>query len=227
MYVRAASVERSTAPALQPPVLADETLCDLRFRALLGAEAWLRLPAAVRRRFSKRIADGGTAVYRGRVTALFMSRAGTVLAQLLRVAGAPLPLSPLAGHASVVAVTEDKASGGQVWSRLFVRESGFPQVIHSVKRFAGPTGLEEAIGFGIVMALTLSAEPNGLYFRSAGYALEIGLGRLPIPAFLTPGALTVSHENVSDTTFLFTLTLVHPRFGTLIRQDVLYEEVSA
>src|SRR5712664_3881234 len=41
----------------------DTTLCDLRFRALLPDDDWGRLPLATWRRFSKRLADGKTAVY--------------------------------------------------------------------------------------------------------------------------------------------------------------------
>ena len=50
-------------------------LADLRFRALLAEADWQRLPPAVRRRFSKRLSDGATAVYRGLVVEMGMSRA--------------------------------------------------------------------------------------------------------------------------------------------------------
>ena len=81
----------------------------------------------------------------------------------------------------VVTVTEDAASGGQIWTRICARSSGFPQVIHSAKRFAGPTGLEEYVGYGVSMALRISVEHEALVFRSVGYSLQVGPLRLPLP----------------------------------------------
>ncbi len=40
---------------------------DARFRSLMRAEDWESLPAAIRRRFSKRLANGATALYAGEV----------------------------------------------------------------------------------------------------------------------------------------------------------------
>ena len=127
----------------------------------------------------------------------------------------------------IVTVTEDAASGGQVWTRICARSNGFPQVIHSAKRFAGPTGLEEYIGSGISMALRLSVEHEGLFFRSAGYFLCLGQLRLPLPEWLTPGALTVSHTDLGGGTFRFTLEVVHPRLGLLLRQSALFREATS
>lgn len=201
-----------------------EKLGDIRFRALLGAQQWALLPPAVQQRFSKRVAGGRTVVYKGKVTAIAFSRTGFALAHLLRLIGSPLPISRATGNPSVVSVTEDAASGGQFWTRLYVRERGFPQVIHSVKRFAGPTGLEEAVGFGIVMALRLSVVDGALVFSSADYALCIGHCRISLPKWITPGALTVTHEEIDAATFRFTLTLRHTVFGTLVHQEAVYSE---
>src|SRR5437762_486878 len=200
-------------------------LDDRRFHDLLPDEEWGRLPLAIWRRFSKRFADGETVVYVGTVEEASFSRAGWWLAQLARLIGGPLPTGAETGGPMVVTVTEDAASGGQIWTRLCARSSGFPQVIHSAKRFAGPTGLEEYVGCGISMALNISVEHEALVFRSAGYAIEIGPLRLALPEWLTPGAMTVTHVDLGSGEFRFTLDVVHPRFGTLIRQSAVFREV--
>jgi hypothetical protein len=202
-------------------------LGDLRFRSLLSADDWAALPADVRRRFSKRLSGGATAIYVGEVRDVRMSFAGKMLAQLLRVMGAPLPLFTDVGVPTVVSVTEDAASGGQVWSRMYCNRHGFPQVIHSAKQFSGPTGLEEHVGLGVSMALRVEASADGLAFRSAGYALRLGPWRLPIPDFIAPGALTVTHKATGTHRFLFSMVLQHRWFGELVYQCADYRDLEA
>jgi Domain of unknown function (DUF4166) len=200
-------------------------LDDRRFHDLLPDEEWGRLPLAIWRRFSKRFADGETVVYVGTVEEASFSRAGWWLAQLARVIGGPLPLCTETGVPMVVTVTE--ASGGQIWTRICARSNGFPQVIHSAKRFAGPTGLEEYVGYGVSMALRISVEHEALVFRSVGYCLQIGPLRLPLPPRFTPGDLTVTHSDLGGGVFRFTLEIVHPRFGMLIRQSAIFREAAS
>ena len=202
-------------------------LDDRRFHDLLPDEEWGRLPLAIWRRFSKRLADGETVVYVGMVEEASFTPAGWWLAQLARVIGGPLPLGAETGVPMVVTVTEDAASGGQIWTRICARSNGFPQVIHSAKRFAGPTGLEEYVGYGVSMALRISVEREALVFRSTGYSLQIGPLRLPLPSRLTPGDLTVTHSDLGGGTFRFTLEIVHPRFGKLIRQSAVFREAAS
>ena len=208
-----------------PPASNTILLDDRRFHDLLPDEDWGRLPLAIWRRFSKRFADGETVVYVGTVEEASFSRAGWWLAQLARVIGGPLPLRTETGVPMVVTVTE--ANGGQIWTRICARSDGFPQVIHSAKRFAGPTGLEEYVGYGVSMALLISVEHEALVFRSVGYFLQIGWLRLPLPPWLTPGNLTVSHSDLGGGTFRFTLELVHPRLGKLIRQSAVFMEAAS
>ena len=219
------SQDRRPLPPRAPPDDApDESLGDLRFRALLSDADWIALPPETRRRFSRRLAAGGTAVYAGRVVEMRMSRLGWCLAQALRLIGGPLPLARDHGVAAVVAVTEDMTGGGQVWTRVYARRSGFPQIVHSVKRFAGRTGLEEHVGCGVGMALTVHAVGAALVFRSAGYFVRLLGWTIALPAWLSPGALAVTHAALADGWFSFTLDLVHPRFGALIRQTAVFRE---
>ena len=223
-----ANLSRLTLPGKTPHEavprgLGEADLGDLRFRALLPGEDWAALPAAVRRRFSKRLNSGATAVYIGRVTAVSISPLGRLLAQVLRPVGAPLPLSRATGVASIVTVTEDAKTGGQIWTRIYGRAQGFPQVIHSVKCFSGPTGLEERIGYGIAMSLTISVADGALVFKAKDYFVTLGRHRMTLPGWLTPGYLTVTHRATSETAFLFILDLRHPLFGALLHQEALFE----
>jgi Domain of unknown function (DUF4166) len=199
-------------------------LGDLRFRALMADADWGKLPLPIRRRFSKRLADGETAVYVGEILETHLSRAGWLLAQLLRLIGAPLPTARYSRVPSVVTVTEEMKTGGQIWTRLYARRRSFPQVIHSSKRFAGRTGLEEYVGYGVGMALAIEVQDGALVFRSDRYFLEIFRHRFLLPAWASPGALSVTHAEIGDGRFLFTLEIVHPRFGLLIRQSAAFRE---
>jgi hypothetical protein len=210
--------------AHNPPT--PEELGDLRFRTLLTAEQWQALPLASRKRFSKRLAGLESVVYKGEVVRTQMTLFGWCLAQATRVIGAPLPLSRDEHVPAIVTVTEDPATGGQFWSRHYNRHAGFPQVIHSSKRFCGPTGLEEYVGGGVGMALRIQVQGGALLFKSAHYFLALGKYRLRLPAWLTPGALTVTHRAIDEEYFEFVLDVVHPVFGKLIHQSAVFREAT-
>jgi len=197
---------------------------DLRFRRLVGEAAWAELPAAVGARFSKRLGGGRTAIYAGEVVECRMSRCGRILAQLARLVGAPLPLSRDCWVPAAVAVTEDPAGGGQLWTRIYGRARGFPQTIHSAKRFCGPTGLEEYLGRGFGIALRVRVESGALHFLSDHYFLSLGRIRVRLPRWLAPGDLRVSHVECGNGRFAFVLELDHPLLGLLVRQTAMFDE---
>jgi hypothetical protein len=207
-----------------PPASDSQLLDDHRFRALLPDEDWGRLPVAIWRRFSKRLGEGKTVVYVGEIDDAYFSPAGRWVAQIARLIGGPLPTGCETGVPIIVTVTEDSASCGQIWTRICARKHDFPQVIHSAKRFAGPTGLEEYVGFGVSMALRIAVERQVLTFRSAGYGLQLGRLWIPLPRWLTPGDLTVTHSDLGEGAFRFTLDVIHPRYGALIHQSAVFRE---
>jgi hypothetical protein len=199
-------------------------LDDRRFRGLLSDEDWGRLPLATWRRFSKRVRDGDSVVYVGVIDQVSFSTVGWWFAQAARLIGGPLPTGRDIGVPMIVTVTEDAKSGGQTWTRICGCRGGFPQVIHFARRFAGPTGLEEYVGFGVSMALRIAVVDQALEFRSAGYGLQLGRFWLPLPEWLTPGNLTVTHRDLGEGAFRFTLDVTHPRYGALIHQSAVFRE---
>ena len=216
------------ASVLPPSLPTSETpLGDLRFRALLSAESWSSLPPVVRKRFSKRLAGAASVVYKGEVVHTHMNWAGMMLAQLTRLIGGPLPVSRDENMPAIVTVTEDPETHGQYWSRHYNRRSGFPQVIHSSKRFQGSTGLEEYVGGGVGMALRIEVEAGALVFKSAHYFLMLGSKRLRLPHWLSPGDLTVTHRAVDTDTFEFILHVEHPVFGTLLHQFAIFKDTTS
>ncbi len=198
---------------------------DLRFKNLLGDKEWNKLPQAVRRRFSRHMEDGKSIVYKGVITKMEANFAGKVLGQLCKLIGAPLPTEMQAnGTPAIVTVTEDKQGNGQFWSRTYGRKSGFPQVIHSSKRFQGPAGLQEYIGYGIGMNLNVEREDNAIVFKSEGYYLDFFGMQIPFPRILEPGKVKVSHEDQGEGYFAFILEVDHPLFGKMVHQRGIFCE---
>lgn len=211
-------------PAPAVPCDGDDALYDYRFRRLVAPAAWNALPDDIRRRFSKRLSGTAAATYSGEIVWTRLSRTGWLLAQLCRLIGAPLPTNASGPAPAVVAVSEDRASGGQCWTRLYGRARGHPQVIHSAKSFAGSTGLEEHIGGGFGMALMVGAEADALTFTSDHYFWRCGTLRFRLPRWIAPGATVVTHQHLGSGRFAFDLKVTHPLFGELLNQHGLFRD---
>ena len=74
------------------------------------------------------------------------------------------------------------------------------------------------------MALRLSVEDGILCFHSDRYFLSLFGRRLPLPGWLSPGRMTIAHEDLGGGGFAFTLDLTHPRAGNLIRQVIHFAD---
>ena len=142
----------------------DETLGDLRFRALIADDDWATLPIQIRRRFSRRLADGNTAVYVGEILETRTNMAGWLLAHAARLIGSPFPV----GRDTHVPHHErhgGHADGGQIWTRLYAPplsanrppSSGLPVQPGS-----------EHVGHGVGMT-RYGVKDDALVFRSRDY----------------------------------------------------------
>jgi Domain of unknown function (DUF4166) len=212
-----------TDSAISHSPSAKSCAAETRFAHLAGP-AWMRLPASIRRRFSRHLADGERIVYLGEVAATHMTIVGRLVAQLARLVGAPLPLEISGCVPVTVIVTGSVRHGGQIWTRIYDRARSLPQVIQSVKRFGGITGLEEIVSRGVGMRLKLGVRDGALVFRSAGYFIRCLGIRLSLPDWLTPGVIEVVHREESCGHFSFSLSVTHAWAGHVIDQIAFFRE---
>ncbi len=204
-------------PALAPPLArrpaAPATAAPLDLPALLGPSAWRRLPEAVQRRFSPGHAE---AVYAGSID-LQCSRIGRVFAALSRLLGSPLTPACRTGVAATVRVHHD-GRGGVVWERRFGPSGPDAATVRSTKELGPDGGLFERTDGGLGMALSVFEHQGSLVFESRRYELALGRHRIRVPALLTPGTCRVTHTDLGEGRFRFTMEMTHPLWGRTFHQ---------
>lgn len=204
----------------------DNLPCRSKFETLMTPHDWAALPKSVQARFTQKPNAPAIRLYRGYVVYTRRNFFGGLLANCLRIIGAPLPLDTDNSDAdAVVTVTPGSNGEGQVWTRHYARRARFPQIIQSAKRFSGPTGLEEYIGYGVGMSLKLRVEDSVLLFKSDHYFFKLGRFKLRLPTWVSPGDLIVSHADHGEGWFEFGLNLTHRIFGTLFDQSIMFQDV--
>lgn len=200
------------------------TVLDANFRQLLGRSKWDRLPPGIRRRFSSKSNVGTSTAYTGKMTVIYRSSIGWLMAQVYRLFGAPLPWGQGRNVPSMVWVKDAPETGGTLWARVYAFSGKLPIAVASVKKFNGPTGLSEYVGGGFGMSLRLVANETSLAFRSDRYFWEILGRRIWLPLLLSPGRLTVTHKEEPGDCFSFEMHVVHPWFGTTFYQHGVFSE---
>ena len=193
----------------------------LDLRAMVGAVAWARLPAAVQRRFGTAHADVS---YEGHMD-LRCSLVGHVYAALTRAWGGPLTHINTTAMPATVRVS-DNGCGGVVWGRCFHTgtDSGWGRTVRSTKEL-GPDGrLLERTDGGLAMSLEVLEEDGALVFRSRRFWWVRGRLRIPVPALLTPGTCRVVHTDLGGGRFRFTLSMVHPWWGETFHQSGVFTD---
>lgn len=210
-------MELATRPSTALPAATAEPL-DLA--ALVGADAWARLPAAVQRRFAAVHHD---ATYRGSL-ALHCSTVGRFFAAFSVVLGGPLTTLRSADVPAEVRV-HGNGRGGVVWERrLHAAPAAGVRIVRSTKERGREGGLVERTDGGLAMDLEVFEEDGALVFRSRRYFLVAGRLRLPIPTWMTPGTCRVEHRDLGAGQFRFTLSMVHPWWGRTFEQTGVFAD---
>lgn len=201
------------------PRVTPSPAAPLDLRRLVGIDGWSRLPAAVRRRFGP---GHGDTVYAGKLD-LHCSPIGRLFAWLSRGIGAPLTGACQADVPAYVQVHDD-GCGGMVWERRFAAWGQAAAQVRSTKETGPDGGLFERTDGGLGMALDVFEENGSLVFRSCRYELVVGRRRIPVPALFTPGTCRVSHTDLGDGRFRFTLDMTHPLWGRTFHQSGVFTD---
>ncbi|ATQ44319.1 DUF4166 domain-containing protein [Caulobacter mirabilis] len=194
------------------------------FKRMLGADAWARLPAAVRRRFGAHAA-AQEIVYRGRMR-VEATLAGRLFAQICRLIGTPL--APWTGDDVPVDVdVHQDRRGGLTWARTYHFAGRRPILVSSTKLMDARGDLLEVVRGGLGMALDVIEADGALHFHSRFYFIEAMGLRLRIPDLATPGRAHVVHEDLGGGAFRFTLAFNHPWLGRTLHQDGVFHDPEA
>jgi len=203
----------------RPPPRRAATI-DPTIRLLLGSAAWYRLAGPVRSRFAVKPPPGRAFVWAGTMEVVHLSRIGRLFATALRLFG--MPLAPWTGRDVPVAITLTAAGATAThWARRydFVHRS---VVVASRKTLDAALGMLELTRGGLGMRLSVAEVCGALCFASERFFWRLGAISVPIPLLLTPGRLTVDHEELGGGTFRFSLAMRHPLLGLTVFQTGVF-----
>jgi hypothetical protein len=183
---------------------------------IIGARAWVSLPAAVQFRFQRT----SPAVYDGE-TETTMSIVGRFFSLALFAFGAPVPVLTGKREAKVYVGVRD---GGMSWTRVYRGPVGLAFSVRSIKRLSEDGRLFECCAGGWAMLLDVFADQGSLVFRSRNFFWRCGPVSIALPVWMTPGTAEVRHTDLGDGRFRFTLTFDHPWFGRTLFQDGVFTD---
>jgi hypothetical protein len=183
-------------------------------RDVLGADAWHRLPVAVRERFADTAA---AATYAGAFEIVRASWLGRLFAWLGVLFGTPV--APRCGTDVAAFVMVRPNDAGVVWTRVYAWADGTTHRVRSTKVVTGDGRLVEKLPARLNMPLDVFEAGRVLHFVSREYYFDLGFGlHLPLPALLSPGCTHVEHVDLGNDWFRFTMIVTHPLFGEMFFQ---------
>lgn len=188
-------------------------------RDVLGHDAWMRLPEAVRERFATHAAG---VTYAGAFEIVRASLLGRIFAWLGCLFGTPV--APRVGENVAARVFVRPTARGVDWHREYRWADGHRHLVKSTKVVTADGRLVEMLPARLCMPLDAYEAGGVLHFASRGYYFDLGIGeagpalKLPLPAFFSPGETHVEHVDLGHGWFRFTLAVTHPLFGEMFFQ---------
>lgn len=182
------------------------------FSQFIGS-AWRTLSFATRKRFSCR----HSTIFKGEMSEVRCSTLGWFFAQVCRLCGTPLVYRQGTKVRTEVMVYPTDNDTGIVWERRYHFDTGVV-IARSIKTYHRELGLLECTTAGLGMMLKVTIHAGVIYFVSQSYFLRLLGCHVTLPVWISPGHTVVTHRDLGNGLFEFTLRIVHPLFGETFYQ---------
>ncbi len=190
-------------------------------RAALGPE-WCNLSDKTQKRFET---DPDTPVeYSGVMSEISASFAGKLFALMGKLFGSPLLLHSGIDIPIEVVVYKKPECADIFKKRTYYFPNRSPVIVETRMHLTKTGGFIEYADLGMGMMMNLNARNGVLYFYGQQYVLNIGIGLLPIPTWLSPGIAVVEHSDYGVNQFRVRIEMRHPWFGVTFVQDGVFQE---
>ncbi len=186
--------------------------------AIVGPQAFTRLPARVRNRFAPHRPQNRKVTYSGIMHTVESSALGRLIAYFGRLIGSPLVAGTGYNVPCTVSLLPDTELGGTIWHRLYVFPEG-RETAATTKRSGDDGTPVESFNRWCGMGLDIQVRAGELHFTADKYFVEWRGRRLQLPRWLSPGRLAIVHRDEGGGRFRFVMTLQHPLFGVIMYQN--------
>lgn len=190
-------------------------------------EKWLGLHADIKQRFEKNPTPLKPLRYQGQLEELSCSIWGKLLGFITMpfIHGALIPYSAKDFPVDITVYTEENCP--YIFKqRIYHLPGRKPIKFTSYMKESEKGEVLEYVGAGLGMKLLVFEKDNNLHFKSDGYFLDIGICRIPLPSFLTPGHTYLMHINEQVNQFRIRIDIVHPLFGQMYVQAGVFSQIS-
>ncbi len=113
-----------------------------------------------------------------------------------------------------------------VWARTYAFDDWRRITVRS-RKVTIRGDLAEVVAGGLGMWLRAGVQDGALVFESCGYFLEVGPLRIRIPHLLTPGRARVTHADLGEGRFRFSMSFNHAWAGETIFHTGVFADPEA
>lgn len=176
-------------------------------------EEWDLLDDIVKRHYEMAPGTPSDMTIYGSMDKVFHSNIAKLFLLPGRIFGALVPYKGVDIPTTVNNWTKGDDTKAMFWHRTMQFPGKPLSEFRSRMEYIGGDEIIEYVKYGLGMRMRMSVDDGALVFTSAGYVWDIGLARIPIPAWAILGDAKITERAISDKEFYIDFNMVHPLFG--------------